>query len=85
MNLDNLLRFIVVAIFFYWNVTEGAVFENYYPSCFVKLYSSHVWHFLLLFLVIAAAGWCPTVAIMVALAVFFYVLDFESISVLHSI
>jgi hypothetical protein len=85
LDVDSLLRLIVTAVFFYWNVTEGAIFENNYPLCFVKLYQSHAWHLLLMSLVIAAAFWCPTVSIMAALAVFFYVLDFESISLLSSI
>jgi hypothetical protein len=84
-NVDIGLRLLVVAFFFYWNLTEGAVFENHYPMPFVKLYQSHAWHLLLLGLVVAAGMWCPTVSIMVALAVFFYVLDFESISLLNSI
>jgi hypothetical protein len=85
MNTDMMLRLLVVALFFYWNLVEGAVFENHYPMSFVKLYPSHAWHFLLLSLVVAAAMWCPSVSIMVAMAIFFYVLDFESISLLNSI
>jgi len=84
MSLENMLKIAVVLVFFYWNFTEGAVFHNEYPAAFVKLYPSHFWHFLLIMLVIAAGIWCPTVAGMVALAVFFYTLDFESISLLNN-
>jgi len=82
MLLEDILRIAVVLVFFYWNVAEGAVFQNHYPTAFVKLYPSHLWHLLLVLLVIAAAVWCPTVAGMAALAVFFYTLDFENISLL---
>jgi hypothetical protein len=85
ISLEDILRLVVIIVFFYWNVTEGAVFQNRYPQAFVKLYTSHFWHFLLVLLVIAAAAWCPTVAGLVALAVFFYNLDFESIAALRDV
>ncbi len=85
MNFDTALRWLVIALFFYWNVVEGAAFETQYPMSFVKLYPSHGWHFLLLLMVVAAATWSPTVAIMVVVAVFFYILDFEAISLLHTV
>jgi hypothetical protein len=85
MSLEDILQLVVIIVFFYWNVAEGAVFENSYPQAFVKLYLSPLWHFILVLLVIAGGIWCPTVAAMVALAVFFYNLDFESISLLNSV
>lgn len=63
--------------FLIWNVIEGSVFENEYPYAFVKLYTLPIWRLLLLLLMIAAASWNHSLGIMVAFALFFYVMDME--------
>ena len=67
----------VTLLFLAWNVIEGAVFQNEYPSSFVKLYPIPIWRFLLLMALIVGATWCPSVGIMLAFTVFFYVMDME--------
>ncbi len=74
---DAMVRLLVVALFLGWNVVEGAVFENEYPHSFVSLYPIPIWRFLLLAALVAGATWCPSVGIMLAFTVFFYVMDME--------
>ena len=76
-RLDGVLRLIVVAIFLLWNVVEGSVFHNEYPASFVTLYPIPIWRFLLLAALVAGASWCPSVGLMFAFTVFFYVMDME--------
>ena len=76
-TVDSVLRLIVTAIFLLWNVIEGSVFYNEYPASFVTLYPIPIWRFLLLAALVAGASWCPSVGVMFAFTVFFYVMDME--------
>uniref|UniRef100_A0A6C0JZW1 Uncharacterized protein n=1 Tax=viral metagenome TaxID=1070528 RepID=A0A6C0JZW1_9ZZZZ len=77
LTIDIILRFIVIAAFFGWNLLEGSVFENEYPHAMVNLYQYPIWRILLLVLLFLAADWCPSVAIMIAFTIFFYIMDIE--------
>lgn len=74
---DKTLRLIFTVALLYWNVKEGAVFQNEYPAAFVELYSIPLWRVLLLVAVLTGAAWCPSVGLMLAYAAFFYVMDME--------
>ncbi len=74
---EPILKLLVVAAFFVWNIVEGAIFENEYPSTFVRLYHIPLWRLALLVALIAGALWCPSVGIMLAFTTFFYVMDME--------
>ena len=76
-TLDSVLRLIVATLFLFWNAIEGSVFHNEYPASFVTLYPIPIWRFLLLAALVAGATWCPSVGIMFAFTVFFYVMDME--------
>jgi len=76
-KLDKPLQGILVAALFMWNVVEGAVFENVYPSALVKLYKYPIWRVSIILLIILSADWCPFIAIMIAFALFFYIMDIE--------
>jgi hypothetical protein len=76
-KVDSYLKIAVTALFFGWNVIEGAVFENEYPYLFVKLYPIAIWRLLLLAALIAGSLWDPFVGIMLAFTMFFYILDME--------
>ena len=67
----------MTVIFLSWNVVEGSVFENEYPYAFVKLYTIPAWRLLLTLFMIAAASWNHSLGIMIAFALFFYVMDME--------
>jgi hypothetical protein len=74
---DTGLRLLVVAALLFWNTFEGAVFESEYPAACVKLYPIPIWRLLLVVALIAAAQWCPSVALMFAFTLFFYTMDME--------
>ena len=76
-KLDIYARIVVVALLFGWNVVEGARFENQYPAAFVKLYPIAAWRLVLLVATILGALWSPSVGLMMAFTVFFYVMDME--------
>jgi len=74
---DDILKFIVVALFFGWNLLEGSIFENEYPRAMVNLYQYPVWRIALVALLFLSTDWCPCVAIMIAFTIFFYIMDIE--------
>ena len=63
--------------FLTWNTVEGSVFENEYPAAFVKLYTVPLWRLLLVLLMISACNWNHSLGIMIAFAIFFYIMDME--------
>jgi hypothetical protein len=67
---------IILALLF-WNVLEGSVYENVYPTVFVKLYTVPIWRLLLVLFMIVAAEWNHSIGIMLAFTIFFYVMDME--------
>jgi hypothetical protein len=79
-KLDTILFVGITAIFFIWNVFEGAIFESPYSMGLVKLYSYPIWRLALVILFFLAASWSPYVASMVGLAVFFYFEDLHKLT-----
>lgn len=77
LTFDTILKYIVIAAFFGWNLLEGSVFENEYPSAMVNLYQYPIWRIVWVVLLILATDWCPCVAVMVAFTIFFYIMDIE--------
>jgi hypothetical protein len=77
MNVDMAIRIIITTALLLWNVIEGAAFENYYPKALVKLYTVPLWRFVLLVTMIIGAQWSESVGMMMAFAIFFYVMDME--------
>jgi hypothetical protein len=76
-TLDGYARLGVTFMLLFWNILEGAVFENEYPMAFVRLYPIPIWRALLLAALISGALWCPSVGMMLAFTTFFYVMDME--------
>ena len=72
---DMTARLLVTAVFFIWNVFDGALFHTAYAPEWVTLYPIPYWRLFLVLTTIAAAAWCPRVGVMVALALFFYLGD----------
>jgi hypothetical protein len=67
---------IIVALFI-WNVLEGAIFENVYPYSMVKLYKYPIWRAAIVLLIVLSADWSPTISLMLAFTLFFYIMDIE--------
>ena len=72
---DGIARLVAALVFFAWNLFEGSLFHTPYSTQLVLLYKYPLWKILLVALIIISALWCPTVAIMVVLAVYFYLSD----------
>jgi hypothetical protein len=79
-KIDTILCVVVTAVFFIWNVFEGAIFESPYSIGLVKLYAYPIWRLAIVFLVFMAASWSPYVASMVALTAFFYFEDLHKLT-----
>lgn len=77
MDIESGLKLAVVAALFGWNFLEGAFFEHQYPIAMVSLYGVPVWRIAFLALVVLAADWCPSVALMLGFFIFFYIMDME--------
>ena len=60
-------------------IHTGTGFETEYPRPLIDLYVHPWWRMLVVLLLIAAASWCPRVAVVVALVVFFYLSDMNTL------
>ena len=76
-NIESGLRLLATGAFFAWNLVEGAYFENQYPLAMVSLYEVPIWRLAFLVLLVLAADWCPSTALMLGFFVFFYIMDME--------
>jgi len=77
---DATARLLVTVAFFSWNLFEGSLFHTPYPVEWVYLYKFPYWRLFLVVTLIAALVWCPTVGIMAALALFFYLNDLSRLT-----
>jgi hypothetical protein len=68
------ILFAVVVIIQY-----SSVFEQEYHTKLINLYMYPWWRMLIIFLVISAAVWNPRIGILVALVVFFYLSDMNTL------
>jgi hypothetical protein len=69
-----IILFAVVVIIQY-----SSVFEQEYHTKLINLYMYPWWRMLIIFLVISAAVWNPRIGILVALVVFFYLSDMNTL------
>jgi hypothetical protein len=76
-NIENGIKWILIAGLFVWNLIEGAVYENQYPLVMVHVYPIAVWRIALIVLIILASDWCPSLTLMLMYFVFFYIMDLE--------
>jgi hypothetical protein len=67
-ELDKSLRLAALVVLAFWNVLVATRMETPYPEILVELYALPAARLVLLALVIGSTFWCPTVAIMMALA-----------------
>ena len=76
-TIDKKLQGIFIVALFIWNTLEGAVFENVYPFAMVKLYKYPIWRVAFVLLIVLSADWSPLLSLMLAFALFFYIMDIE--------
>jgi hypothetical protein len=78
-SLDGLLRALFIGIAIVLLVVYSMPFETQYNSKLIELYMMPWWRLLTVLLVLTAAIWCPRVGILVALVVFFYLGDMNTL------
>lgn len=76
-SFEEVLKNILIVALLFWNTIEGSVLENEYPSLFVQLYPLAIWRLFLVLAVFTGAMWCPMLGLLLAYAIFFYVMDME--------
>ena len=76
---DNMMRLLFVVIIGAIIIINSTLFEAQYGDKLIDLYTRPWWRILAVILVIAGAIWCPRVGIVIALLVFFYLNDMETL------
>ena len=60
-------------------IRYSSLFEQEYPRNLINLYVYPWWRIMVILLVVAAALWCPQIGLLIALVVFFYLSDMNSL------
>ena len=76
---DGIFRAIAVTFVAVVIVRYSTLFEQDYTEKLTDLYIHPWWRILVVLLVLTAAIWCPRVGILVALFVFFYLSDMNTL------
>jgi FtsH-binding integral membrane protein len=78
-NTDGIFRALVVTIAVVVIVKYSTLFEEEYSQKLTSLYIHPWWRIIVVLLVLTSAIWCPRVGILVALIVFFYLSDMNTL------
>jgi hypothetical protein len=78
-NTDGIFRAIVVLLAAVVIVKYSTLFEEAYSKKLTDLYIAPWWRILVVLLVVTSAIWCPRVGILIALVVFFYLSDMNTL------
>lgn len=78
-NTDGIFRAIAVVLVAIVIVKYSTIFEEEYSQKLTDLYIQPWWRILVVLLVLSASIWCPRVGILVALVVFFYLSDMNTL------
>jgi hypothetical protein len=78
-TIDGTLRALSVIIIGIVLVKYSTIFEEEYTKKLTNLYIQPWWRFLIVLLLLSSVMWCPRVGILMALLVFFYFSDMESL------
>lgn len=76
---DGIFRAIAVTVAAVIIVRYSTLFEEEYTKKLTDLYIHPWWRILIALLVITSAIWCPRVGILIALLVFFYLSDMNTL------
>ncbi len=76
---DGIFRAIAVTFIAVVIVRYSTIFEQEYTEKLTDLYIHPWWRILVVLLVLTAVIWCPRVGILVALVVFFYLSDMNTL------
>ena len=78
-NTDGIFRALAVVLVGIVIVKYSTIFEEEYSQKLTDLYIHPWWRILVVLLVLSASIWCPRVGILVALVVFFYLSDMNTL------
>jgi hypothetical protein len=78
-TVDGIFRALSVAIVAIIIIKYSTLFEEEYTKKLTDLYIYPWWRILIVLLVLSSAIWCPRVGILVALLVFFYLSDMNTL------
>lgn len=78
-NTDGIFRALSVLLATIIIVLYSSLFEEEYNKKLTNLYIYPWWRFLVVFLLVSSAIWCPRVGILIALIVFFYLSDMNTL------
>jgi hypothetical protein len=78
-NTDGIFRAIAVVLVGIVIVKYSTIFEEEYSQKLTDLYIHPWWRILVVLLVLSASIWCPRVGILVAIVVFFYLSDMNTL------
>ena len=76
---DGIFRAIAVVLVGVIIVRYSTLFEEEYAKKLTDLYIHPWWRILVVLLIITSAMWCPRVGVLVALVVFFYLSDMNTL------
>ena len=75
LDLEQVLKMLVVGVLFVYAILVSTVFEVKYPIALVEMYPYPWWRALLVVLVVAGWQWSPLIGVLLAVIVFFYLHD----------
>lgn len=78
-SVDGVLKIVILSIAALILIRYSTVFEREYHSKLTELYTYPWWRFLVLFLILSAAAWCPTMGIFIAFIGFLYLSDMNTL------
>ena len=78
-NTDGTLRAIIVLISTVIIIKYSSLFEEEYTKKLTDLYIYPWWRIMIVLLLTSSAVWCPRVGILIALIVFFYLSDMNTL------
>ena len=76
---DGVFRVLVVLLASIVIVKYSSIFEESYSKKLTELFILPWWRILVVLLVITSAIWCPRVGILVAVVIFFYLSDMNTL------
>lgn len=78
-NTDGIFRALTVILATVIIVKYSTLFEEEYSQKLTELYIYPWWRIMIVILVLTSAMWCPRVGILIALIVFFYLSDMNTL------
>ena len=78
-NTDGIFRALTVILAAVIIVKYSTLFEEEYSEKLTELYIYPWWRIMIVILVLTSAMWCPRVGILIALIVFFYLSDMNTL------